>query len=72
MNCEYKGGLKVDYSGSLHIKKGNKIDVFVKDEFIPAHIRAELEMAANHRSCDELWKVGKEVTDTIGFKVRID
>ncbi len=71
MKCEYNDGLKVDYSGSLHIWKGNEVNVFMKEDFIPANIRQDLDRAAGHNSCDEMRRVAQAVTDTVGSRACI-
>lgn len=71
MRCEYGDGLKVDYAGSLHIKKGNEIDVYMKDGFIPANIKTDLERATQANSCDDMRRVAKSVTDTVGNRACI-
>jgi len=71
MRCEYEDGLKVDYSGSLHIKQGSDIDVYMKDGLIPANIKSELNEATRNFSCEEMRKVAKTVTDTVGKRACI-
>lgn len=66
MICEYKDGLKVDYSGSLRITKGQDINVFVKEGFMPANLRGDFEKAVQSHSCEDLWKAAQAVRDTIG------
>ena len=66
MKCDFEDGLKVDYEKALRITKGEDIDVFLAADDIPAGLRAELDAAANRKSCGELRKVAKEVTDTVG------
>ncbi len=68
MRCEYKDGLKIDYSGSLHITNGSDIDVFIEEPYIPANIRKELSEASSENSCDHLRKIGQLVTDTVGSR----
>lgn len=71
MRCEYSDGLKVDYSGSLRISKGEEVNVYVKEGFIPANIRSDLEAAARNFSCEEMRKVARTVTDTVGNRACI-
>jgi len=72
MICEYGSGLKVEYSGSLSITKEDQIDVFIKEGSIPGFYKSELDTAARHNSCDELWEVGRKITDRIGYDAHID
>jgi len=71
MRCEYNDGLKVDYSGSLHIRKGNNVNVFITGEYIPANIRRDLDSAASKNSCEDFRKIAQTVTDTVGSRACI-
>ncbi len=66
MRCEYKDGLNVDYAGSLRMKKGNEVNVFLSADDIPAGLRGDLDSAAHHNSCRELRIVADEIAATIG------
>jgi hypothetical protein len=65
MKCEYNDGLKVDYSGSLHISKGSDVDLVLKAEEIPENFKGVLQEAELHKSCGELRKAALEVTDAV-------
>jgi len=57
MNCEYNDGIKVNYSGSLRIKKDDgAVDLYLKKSMIPAKIKSALQAAARHNNCVELRK----------------
>jgi hypothetical protein len=71
MRCEYSDGLRVDYSGSLHIRKGEEVNVFINGDFIPANIRGDLDKAVSRNSCEDFRKIAQAVTDTVGSKVCI-
>ena len=71
MRCEYNDGMKVDYSGSLRIKKGNEVNVFMKGDVIPSNIRSELDNAARKNSCEDFRRIALAVTDTVGSKACI-
>ncbi len=71
MRCEYKDGLRVDYSGSLRIQKGDEVNVFMKGDFIPSNIRSDLDNAVSRNSCEDFRKIAQAVTDTVGSKVCI-
>lgn len=71
MVCEYKDGLKVNFSGSLQITKGKDVNVFIKEGFMPANIRSGLEGAANHSSCSDLRKIADDVMTTFGKRACI-
>ena len=71
MRCEYDDGLKVDYSGSLKITKGEEVNVFVKEGLIPANFKSGLDAAASHNSCGELRQVARTVTETVGSRACI-
>ena len=65
MKCEYDDGFKVDYSGSLRIKKGDDVNLYVKKGFIPGKIKGALQLAARRNNCVELRKAACQLTDTI-------
>ncbi len=69
MRCEFNDGLKVDYSGSLRITKGDEVNVFLSANEIPLNIQGELHEAALHDSCGELKRVAREVTDIVGSNI---
>ena len=71
MFCEYKDGLKVNYSGSLQITKGKDVNVIIKEGYLPANIRSGLDQAASQGSCSEMRKVADDVTATFGSKACI-
>ena len=65
MKCEYDDGFKVDYSGSLRIKKGDDVNLYVKKGFIPGKIKGALQLAARRNNCVELRKAACQLTATI-------
>ncbi len=65
MRCGYKDDFKVDYSGSLHITKGDGVDYLIKEGQIPAYLKSGLDAAVSHNSCHELRMAAKAVTSTI-------
>jgi hypothetical protein len=65
MRCEYDDGFKVNYSGSLSIKKGDDVDLYVKENYIPSAVKSGLEAAAAHNSCGELRQAAYGVTEPI-------
>jgi hypothetical protein len=65
MRCTYRDDVKVDYTGSLHITKGEGVDLTVKAGQIPSNIRTSLDSAVSHNSCDELWAASSAFTATI-------
>lgn len=71
MKCEYSDGLKVKYSGPLQITKGQEVNVFIKEEFIPGDIKSDLEMALYRNSCGEIRKVADTVTSKFGSRACI-
>jgi len=66
MKCTYDDGLRVDYTGSLHISKGKDVDLVLKAEDIPERYKEELEGAVRHNSCGELKSTALKVTDAVG------
>ncbi len=71
MKCEFNDGLKVDYSGSLRITKGEEVNVYMKEGFIPANIRDDLDEAARNASCGDFREIARTVTDTVGKRACI-
>jgi hypothetical protein len=71
MKCEYSDGMKVDYSGSLRIRKGEEVNVYITEDFIPANVKGYLSKAESEQSCEELRKIAKVVTATVGSRVCI-
>jgi hypothetical protein len=71
MICEYKDGLKVNYSGSLQITKGKDVNVLIKAGYIPANIKGGLDLAAGNHSCRDMRKVARDVTATFGNRACI-
>lgn len=65
MRCEYKDGFNVDYSGSLHITKGDGVDIVVKEGQLSANIKSCLDSAVNRNSCHELRAASRAATKTI-------
>lgn len=65
MRCEYKDAFKVDYSGSLHITKGDGVDLVVKGDQIPANFKACLDSAVKRNSCHELRAAARGVTNIL-------
>ncbi|HEX9023375.1 MAG TPA: hypothetical protein VF799_06020 [Geobacteraceae bacterium] len=66
MRCSYKDDFKVDYSsGSLHITKGEGVDLLVSAAKIPAGFKAGLDSAVSHNSCHELRSAARGVTKSI-------
>lgn len=71
MRCEYNDGLKVDYSGSLHIWNDKQIDVFMESDFISSNIKHDLDSASSGNDCEAMRRVAQVVTDTVGSRVDI-
>ncbi len=66
MRCGYKDDFRVDYShGSLHITKGEGVDLLVATSTIPDDLRAGLNAAVAHESCHELRAAARGVTENI-------
>jgi len=65
MRCEYKDDFKVDYAGSVHITKGDGVDLVVTGSEIPANIKSCLDSAVTRNSCHELRAAAKALTSNI-------
>lgn len=65
MRFDYKDDFKVDYADSLHITKGNGIEVSVKGSEIPSNVKACLDSAVTRNSCHELRAAAKAFTGSL-------
>lgn len=65
MKCGYKDDFKVDYSGSLHITKGDGVDLVVKGSDIPTNVKACLDSAVSRNSCHELRAAARSMTKSL-------
>ena len=71
MRCDYKDDFKVDYSGSsLHITKGNGVDLTVKENQIADNFKACLDSAVSRNSCHELRAAARGVTSGLNDAFR--
>lgn len=66
MRCHYKDDFNVDYSGSVHITKGDGVDLTVKEKDIPTNVKLCLDSAVRRNSCHELRAAAKALTSGIG------
>ena len=71
MRCEYKDGLKVNYSGPLQITKGQDVNVFIKEARLPDSIKNDLDMALFKDSCGDLRTIAETVTKSFGNRACI-
>lgn len=71
MKCEYGDGLKVEYSGPLHIVKGKDINIFIEEARLPEDIKDDLDMALFRNRCSAMREVAGEVTRKYGDKACI-
>lgn len=71
MRCEFKDGLKVNYSGPLQITKGQDVNVFIKEARLPDTIKNDLDMALYRNSCSEIRKIAETVTKSFGNRACI-
>jgi hypothetical protein len=71
MRCEYSDGTKVKYTGPLQITKGQEVNVFIKEAFLPDDIRIDLDKALYKNSCGEIRTVAEKVTKIYGNKACI-
>ena len=71
MLCKFDDGLRVNYWGPLQISKGQDVNVFIKEAFIPDHIKGDLETALFKNSCSDMRTVAETVTKTYGNRACI-
>ncbi|QWV97196.1 hypothetical protein KP005_17920 [Geomonas nitrogeniifigens] len=72
MRCDYKDDFKIDYTDSLHITKGNGVDMTVKAEDIPANVKLCLNSAVVRDSCHELRAAARALTSDISKSFNIE
>jgi hypothetical protein len=68
MKCEFNDGLKIKFTGPLQITKGNEVNVFLKEDMIPADIKSDLEMALFKNSCSAMRQIAETVTTVYGSR----
>jgi len=71
MRCEYSDGTRVKYTGPLQITRGQDVNVFIKEAFLPNDIRSDLDNALYRNSCGEMRNVAEKVTKIYGNKACI-
>jgi len=71
MRCEFKDGLKVNYSGPLQITKGADVNVFIKEARIPDSIKNDLDIALYKNSCGDMRTIAETVTRSFGNRACI-
>jgi hypothetical protein len=65
MRCQYKDDFQVDYTGPVHITKGDTVDLTVTASEIPANIKQCLDSAVTRNSCHELRSAARALTTNI-------
>jgi hypothetical protein len=71
MKCEFSDGTRVNYTGPLQITKGQEVNVFIKEAFIPDDIKSDLDKALYRNSCGEMRTIADEVTKKFGNRACI-
>jgi hypothetical protein len=71
MKCEFSDGTKVNYTGPVQITKGQDVNVFIKEAFIPSDIKSDLDMALYRNSCGEMRSIADTITQKFGKKACI-
>jgi hypothetical protein len=71
MRCEFKDGLKVNYSGPLQITKGRDVNVYIKEARLPDSIKNDLDMALYKNSCGDVRTIAETVTKLFGNRACI-
>ena len=64
MKCSYDDGVKVDYSGSLRISKGDAVSVIIKGDDIPSNYKGILDWAQHSHNCSDIRRVAEELTES--------
>jgi hypothetical protein len=71
MKCEYSDGTRIKYTGQFQVTRGQDVNVFIKEEFLPDDIKNDLDEALYKNSCGELRTVADKVTKIYGEKACI-
>jgi predicted transcriptional regulator len=66
---EFDDGMMVEFTGSIVIKKGNEINVYIKEGFVPLKIKEDLEVMS--RIGSDVRKLVQVVTDAVGTNIYI-
>ena len=72
MRCDYKDDFKVEYAGSVHVTKGDGVDLVVKGSEIPSNIKSCLDSAVTRNSCHELRSAARALTSGISKSFSIE
>jgi hypothetical protein len=68
MKIEFEDGLVFNFTGSIHITKGNDVDITIKEEFVPVRLKADLNQITSQIN-REIKKIAMLITDTIGCRI---
>lgn len=68
MKIEFADGLVFNFTGSIHITKGNDIDITIKEEFVPVKLKADLRQITSQINHD-IKKIVLMITDTLGCRI---
>lgn len=64
MTCKFKDGVRIEYSGSLCVRKGAEISGFlVKGDSMPDTLKVELDRAARSENCKEMRRLSDAIVN---------
>lgn len=64
MTCKFKDGARIEYSGSLCIRKGNEISGYlVRSDSMPESLKSELDMAVRKENCKEIRRISDAIVN---------
>ncbi len=72
MAYKYDDGTVVDYSGSLRITRGDSVNVYLAEDFVPRRIRDDLAKATRDNDLDKIREIARVVTESVGSKACMD
>ncbi len=72
MSYRFEDGTVVDYSGSLRITRGDTVDVYLAEDFVPRRIKEDLAEAVKADNREKIREIAKVITNNVGFKVCMD
>lgn len=64
MKCEFKDGVRIEYSGSLCIRKGSEINGYlVRGDSMPESLKNTLVTAVRNENCKEIRKISDAIVN---------
>lgn len=72
MSYRYDDGTVVDYSGSLRITRGDAVNVYLAEDFVPKRIKEDLAEATRVNNLEKIREIAAVVTESVGCRACMD